>query len=477
MNVKQFIEKNLFLVIAAIVTLAALAFMALPMYEIGQAHDAGEQMAKSHDDATQTARIAETPRWIVESQENIDKIVTAQGQVVESALRYANRPPMLVPDNAGVPELIFPAPALVDESRINFKKSYQQGLKAFLATLGAGWLPTDEEFAAAEKTAADTYAGIANEAELNRQKEIAKAEVLDKKAGSIHIWANPQSLDDYMDFLQRSHDEPVALRDTQLWAAMLNWWVQKDIIEAIAQVNKAKIGAESPKDVVHCPIKELVYIHVEPDYLRKADSKESTLTGRFSGDRYDVLLYKFQVVMDTSRFAMLAGALSARNFHTVLSASYAPLDKRGEGREKSLIGGGAAAGAAGATAANLPTLDKLRYGANPLMVVTLVGEAVFMKSPASWEQHPEKRLEFLRRPENRTFILAVIRQAPGGSPEFVLRYSTLAAAAPAARDQLLNPLFKQAETDRNLRFIASYEDLMPRSVVGQKLVSGTAAHP
>jgi hypothetical protein len=222
--------------------------------------------------------------------------------------------------------------------------------------------------------------------------------------------------------------------------------------------------------VAQAPIKELVWVQVDKDYYRgpttsagSANAGSTDLTGHVQCGKYDVLHYAFQVVMDPAYLPRLIGRLSSKNFHTALTLRCEPLSKRGTGRP-GVTGGSAVSG----LAAGLP-----EYGADFVMVVTLQCEVVFMKSPQSWrdastprkvQEAHEKRLAFFRKrdandsaKDNANMVLKVVQVLPNGETQDVLTYEQLAA------DRGLLAAYLEKD-DPNLRFIALYEDLMPREI-------------
>ena len=243
-------------------------------------------------------------------------------------------------------------------------------------------------------------------------KEKAFQLIRAKKAKGGRIYATMDSLDPV--FL----GERVTASDGELWRAQLNLWVTKEILEVIRQTNQQVLEMlpESDRNVLNSPVKRLVQLEVNENYYtggtpvfetsegrtrrrssggegspgdigeeergwtgkrRRWQPKEAqagkavasaapTLTQRMCNKTYDVIHYRFSLVMPTRYLPLLETNLLARNNHTILSVEF-------EQAESSLA-----------------TADRGRqasdgefyyYGADPVVQVTVVGEQLFL---ASW---------------------------------------------------------------------------------------------
>jgi hypothetical protein len=172
---------------------------------------------------------------------------------------------------------------------------------------------------------------------------------------------------------------------TQIWLAQLNYWITKDIIAAISATNDvsarlAKSRNETPS-VLNAAVKELVKIDINEKYVgggevpgrptrpptpgggrppaAAATPGVNSFTQRGSCQQYDVLRYKFTIVMPTRFLNTLEQNLMKRNFHTILSVQITELS-------------------------SIP-VDRY-YGTDPVMTVILEGEVLLL---TAWERGTE----------------------------------------------------------------------------------------
>lgn len=484
----QFIKQNLFIVVMIGVTLVILLFAIVPMMDFGQARAQAKGMSDLSGrlaNASAPGRY-ESPEWIHRSKGGIDEIKSIQEQVIETALKFGYRRPLMIDG-----KLIFPP----TEDSFAFAKPYKDQLEEFAAkVLAGGTLPTSAEVDKRVKEAAEQFR-LVNQPEPKDLERIERARLVSERARAIRIWVSKDSLEDYIGSAIYSTGVR-AMTPEEIWRALLSWWVQKDIVEAIAAVNQLprlrldEAGQPvpvTPTCVLDSPIKELCWVKVTPEYYGLKSTAGATpkpsLTGQVTNDRYDVLHYEFQVVMDASMDLQLDNALSTQNFHTRLAAKYQSLDKRLGVRD---------------TAA-----DVADYGDDNVVLATFRYEAIFMKSPQSWRGKPEdaqrKRIAFLRAGDNARLVLQVNRVRPNSPPAVELSYADLTANPKRlaetlqlaqlkleangdvarmqqllandkdARFAAIRPLASDAArlrsvTEGELRFIVLYEDLMPEKV-------------
>ncbi|MDD4889327.1 MAG: hypothetical protein PHU85_05305 [Phycisphaerae bacterium] len=463
---KQFIKQNTFIVATVGVTLLAGLIYIFPMVKFSQATENAAQMSRLSDQLRGATSHYESPDWIKQSEVGIERIRAIQEQVIEASLKFGTRAPLLVKGN-----LIFPAPE--QAPRFEFASAYLESLAAFRTKLGADTLPTQAEV---DKAVADEKDRLTKQhAEI--PKDLAagvRAALVSKRAGKIRLWAGEAAFDDYV-AKNMANTVTVRMTNEQLWEALLNYWVQKDIVDAIAALNSQPTGmiggkaAPAPSCVLESPVKELVRISVDRLYYPQTGSGTAltpTVTGHVTDANYDVLHYRFVVVIDSRRIAELVDQLSSRNFHTLLSLKYETLDKKPP---------------MAAVAPGEGKTEMVDYGNGNVILATLSCEAIFMKSPRSWRDNPEqgrkKRAAFLSRNDkengdNRKLVLEVHRVAPDGSVQVELAQKDIAANQPK-----LDELLKKAldGKDPSLRFIALYEDLMPDTVRTRSPGLGNAA--
>ncbi len=478
---KEFVKDNLFIVIMIGVVVVCLAVGVFPWMQISEANEHAQELQKLHGQLSSAIVQAQSPKWVKDSDAGILEIRTAQERVIETSLQYGLRRPLLVNGR-----LIFPTPAQVD--RFEFRYAYEQSIKGWLTELKAAQLPgpADPELAQAEQEAAQRAqpgagagpGGQPIRVETRDLKSEAWRTVVRNRAASQRIWADLNSFDNYITQLTGRGAAgglgAGGMTDQQLWPALLNYWVQQDLVEVLKSTNGERtISYErdgtpikrTPANLTVAPVKELVWVQVEEEYYTgprqgggSQQSGTTELTGHVTNTKYDVLQYAFQVVMDPAEINWLIRNLVTRNFHTVLSLRCEPV----------LTRRGARPGAAGGSVAIRTGEGLPEYGSSPVMAVTLQCEVVLMKSPQSWrdkstpakiEETRQKRRAFFRT--HADMVLKVVRDVPGGGTVDLLKYEDLVADR-----SRINP-YLQGD-DPTVRFIALYEDLMPREIQQQQ---------
>lgn len=128
------------------------------------------------------------------------------------------------------------------------------------------------------------------------------------------------------------------------WRAQLGYWIQRDVVGALAAVNNAAAEAELEQGglpwVGVLPIKEIVSIRVGQEYVRDEGtayagakpegttaalpplSPASFFTGTVSGPDYEVLQFTLKLVVDPRELPLLIEKITANRFHTLLRVAY-----------------------------------------------------------------------------------------------------------------------------------------------------------
>ncbi|MHC4294475.1 MAG: hypothetical protein ACYSTL_02700 [Planctomycetota bacterium] len=230
------------------------------------------------------------------------------------------------------------------------------------------------------------------------------------------VWECPKIQQIYADtgcFDPVFTDAVPSASDTKLWEAQLNIWVTRDIVEAIGQTNNQVLQKFEDKDrnVLNSPVKRLISIDVTDDYYTgggtgggtqtgsgqfgmgspmgrgsrdmfemgpmggmdgrptPAQDKDapSTLTERSCSKLYDVIHYRFVVVMSTRDLSLLQQNLLRLNNHTILKVEIEQI--------------GLSAGRSGRFA--LADESLYYYGTDPVVQVKLDGELLLL---TSWER-------------------------------------------------------------------------------------------
>ncbi|RPI64520.1 MAG: hypothetical protein EHM48_00675 [Planctomycetaceae bacterium] len=233
-----------------------------------------------------------------------------------------------------------------------------------------------------------------------------------KTASKGNIYVKEDALDPLISGSRSS------ISPAELWWMQINLWIQSDIIAAIAETNSNK------GDVTSSPVKHLIKIKIDDKYVGGKSVGITTggvaapvgvspvpvfspampydptmsgegatgsttidagasLTNRTSNKNYDVVRYTLTVVMPTRYIAQLQWNLMARNYHTVLNVS---------------------------DISEVKDDPAIYYGNEPVMKVTIEGEALFL---TAWERgtvDPKDPAKFIYPPLMPVEILKTLPQ-------------------------------------------------------------------
>lgn len=146
--------------------------------------------------------------------------------------------------------------------------------------------------------------------EAARQR--ARDTLINRNVTGKLIYANSGVLERRFDKATRE----VEIED--LWHAQVSLWTMQDIIEAIRSTNELAVeGIELPT-VFHSAVKRLNYIRVV-GYA--TDDPGRSVTDRNCTGEYDVVLYRFSVVMPMRYIESLQRELMSSNYHTIVKVS------------------------------------------------------------------------------------------------------------------------------------------------------------
>jgi len=160
------------------------------------------------------------------------------------------------------------------------------------------------------------------------------------------IYAGPEVLD-------RRFQAPMPQAGIEdIWYAQVGLWAMQDIIEAIRLTNARAVQGLAAPSVVDSAVKRLIRIQV---YGYGADA--SSLTGRTCCEDYDVLRYRFIVVLPPRQIPALARELMSLNCHTIVNVS--------------------------TKASYIPPDGNFEYGPDPVVTATFDGELLLL---TAWER-------------------------------------------------------------------------------------------
>lgn len=271
-----------------------------------------------------------------------------------------------------------------------------------------------------------------------RNQAAANVKVRQARSGSLYV--------EPIDVIFDRYPLSTALQPgpEDMWKAQVNYWIHKSVVQAILDVNQAARADESTaQTVLTSPIRRLIRIDAggtQPYVLTgtevtggqqdsyaygggqgmmgppmggpmmgsvDASAKAPTLTQRICNQDYDVLRYRVQVVMDSSRLFSLLQRLQANQWSTILNVQV----RAAEDVTFSEIGAG------GGGMGGQPLHQGFYYGPAPVVEVTLTVETLLF---TQWERDlmPVEMLQALQRANSnalRPVDLERIQQATGGS--------------------------------------------------------------
>ncbi len=260
-----------------------------------------------------------------------------------------------------------------NERRIQFRTSYAAAMQALFASLRSGEPPTpvdveamaqrremevfretqlglDSDSAPAARDATGpiyTAAGVLTKAGALDSAE-ARASIV--KALGIYCYANPLDVKPPAGPSLQLHS---AMRDSaqvvtpalaDVWWAQIQYWLQKDVVEAVNSVNDE--AAEQAKQrgedrwVGIMPVKEVVAVRIYDAYIIEDDeiyagssgggyaapvpcgTANTAFTKSTSSSSYDVLQFSLRLIMDQRDVLRFVDRLTKDKFHTLLRMSY-----------------------------------------------------------------------------------------------------------------------------------------------------------
>lgn len=367
----DFVRRNLFLILCGVgavvgIGLGVTGLRAMPnvvkkMEEAAGVHKALESLQPVN------------PSFIAAEEHRIKTIQEDHAKVLERAKQLYRYEPLV----AG----LFPKAAA--EKRIEFRTKYGEAMRELLDSLHWGGPPTpadieamkdkiDNEKAAqkfgGEPTAPASAAavGMHTQAEVltkigAKNDQTARAAIA--AAQKIYCYAvnffedKPPDRVASLEFWSSMKDSGTveAPETDDVWRAQISYWIQKDVVEAIAAVNEeageAAKQAREDQWVGIMPVKEVISIRVS-DYVPPQSSlflpaqpvgygaalppgsAESVFTGTASGNSYEVVQFTVKLIMDQRDIPLLVERLCNDSFLTLLRVSYksVPVNKAMTGK-------------------------------------------------------------------------------------------------------------------------------------------------
>ncbi len=293
------------------------------------------------------------------------------------------------------------------DQRTRFQQDYRDEIPEWLELLHAGQPPTDDEIAAerdimkskepnADLLGADPVDRTAERKDEQKEDALsAEVRASIRNARQSYCYASPyafqvSAVSDLDGPMWKG--PPPEMKD--MWEAQLELWVQRTVVQAIADVNEAaaaRLPAGEDPWVGNLPIKDLLSLQTTRYYIKEgvpvategADRDRAypptaatgTFTQRQSNELFELMRFSVQLVVDARALPEVIGGLSRGRFHVPLNVQYETVPP------------------------NLDFVGKI-YGDDPVVQLTIDFDTVFF-SELYLPLMPDSYLELLgkRRPE------------------------------------------------------------------------------
>ncbi len=372
-----FIKKNAFLLGCALGGIIGLGLMLWGMSRMGSVRSEMDLSKSLHGDLDRVARSAVQPKSIDAEKDRIRQARDQQKQVLAHFAARNVRKPLL--------ENLLPDPGKGTQGkqlRYDFRSKYQDAMNGLLGRLKAGQPPSKQELentadylrkkameeqefgpgdgdspkggegrpgagssgpGAGDKAAMPERKGPAStQAYWAALKEKAQNDSIMltciDKARNIYCYASigRGGSFDLLKMYEGTDEAAPGMAD--IWLAQLLYWIQADIVEALANVNdRAASGLEKPW-VGNLPIKDVRSIGVS-DYIQETDSPPATSARAQPGGRppehpdevfthaltdnlYDVINVRLRIVVDVRALPVILNELTHDKYQIVLNVSY-----------------------------------------------------------------------------------------------------------------------------------------------------------
>jgi hypothetical protein len=350
------LRRHLFFIVCGFVGAAGIALAVTGWGATPKVRTAVDEAKQLYD---QLGTIKPVNRRSVEaSKQRIAKIVEDRNAIIEQCKSLYRYPP-LVPD-------VFPNGN--PESRRRFLKVYNEEMRKLMDLLHWGRPASDSDFEAmknrieeeafrrkqlggADPTAGPeaTPAGVLTEAGIRKDPQ-ARAHLA--AAQRIYCYA--------VDFDQAKPPEIVsslfldpAMKETgkaeppdlvPIWRAQVGYWIQKDIVEAIAALNEEAAAAARERDqdrwVGIMPVKEVISIRPARQYVKPSNDKyvgmppggyteaqppaaqKTAFTQAASNEFFEVTQVSVKLIMDQRDIPALIEKICAGGFYIPLRVAY-----------------------------------------------------------------------------------------------------------------------------------------------------------
>ncbi len=369
----EFIRRHAFTIICSVVALAGLAIGVTGLQAMPKVADKMHEAKRVFDELGSLENGAANRQVIGAEKRRIDSIVQDRNRVIQRCLTLYPYKPLI--------DGVFPNGD--DNRRRQFKSTYQTAMQALHDSMrsGATAMSQDVEnmrdkieaekdrakeqnldpgavpLSPVETGPAETPAGFLTVAGA-KENPAARAEMA--TAQQFYMYATPFEIRKNTKVRALSKATPSldfhpAMMDTgtvdapypdECWEAQVGYWIQKDVVEAINDVNiqaAAKLKkAGVARWVGTLPIKELISVRVSADYVPPFGegelvngaqpggrqealppiSAENVFTHNGRSGTFEVVQFTVKMVMDQRDISVFVNRLTAGRFHTLLRVAY-----------------------------------------------------------------------------------------------------------------------------------------------------------
>lgn len=360
----DFLKRHLVLIVSGAVGVLGIVLGALGLKGMPEVQDAMEQSQRVYSDL-QSLESNPVNREVIEAErERIEKVLSD----LDACLAR------LKEDYRYVPLVKDALPNGEYAARNEFRRAYARAMGQLMDSLQAGTVPTQDQFALVRETVKQeqsgsgglppsavaldelppgpayspagvllrTVAGAATDIEARTYMGLAQQinlYAIDFRRVDRPDQDHPPALQFASTMVETGNPEPPAAYD--IWWAQMQYWIQRDVVEAINALNQEASGTvEGVPWVGVLPVKELISIRVGDSFLlgdggdvygsppggtREAlpmGSSMHAFTGTVSTKLYDVMQFSVKLVIDQRDLNRFVEKLYAQGLHTLLRVGY-----------------------------------------------------------------------------------------------------------------------------------------------------------
>ncbi len=171
------------------------------------------------------------------------------------------------------------------------------------------------------------------------------------KARSVQVYVSLDAERRSFHVVPMWNDMMSAPAPAEVWFAQMAYWIQKDLVDAIAQLNRSaaeRLGSDAVPNVSSLPVKRVVSVSIDgyltdkglvafpravgggsgpaqPPAAMSSSSQgqaPSTLTGRKSDADFDVVQFELNLVVDQRDVLQVMDRITRQNFYQIVDCDY-----------------------------------------------------------------------------------------------------------------------------------------------------------